>query len=93
MYNKAYTKKIRKVKLMVKSLKWLWKWKKKDNILSARDILKKIIDKGVNVSTSTIRWALKMRMYTYKNLILIQLLLLKPSPSSPDRGDGFLGKS
>ena len=45
---------------------------KKDNILSALDIQKKLIDKGVNVSTSTIRRALKMTKYTYKNLILLQ---------------------
>ena len=35
-------------------------------------ILKKLIDKGVNVSTSTIKRALKMRKNAYKNLILLQ---------------------
>ena len=34
-------------------------------------ILLKKIDKRVNVSTSTIRIALKMRKYAYKNLILL----------------------
>ena len=34
---------------------------KKDNSLSALDIQKKLIDKGVNMSTSTIRRELKMR--------------------------------
>ena len=45
---------------------------KEDNALSALNIQKKLIDKGVNVSASTIRRALKMRKYTYKNLILHQ---------------------
>ena len=45
---------------------------KEDNTLSALDIQKKLIDKGVNVSASTIRRALKMRKYTYKNQILLQ---------------------
>ena len=40
---------------------------KEDNTLSAFDIQKKLIDNGVNVSTSTIRRALKMRKYTCKN--------------------------
>ena len=39
---------------------------KEVNTLSALDI-KKLIDKGVNASTSTIRRALKMRKHTYKN--------------------------
>ena len=39
---------------------------KEDNTLSALNIQKKIINKGVNVSTSTIRRALKMRKYMYK---------------------------
>ena len=37
------------------------------NNLSALDIKKKLVDNGVNVSTSTIRRALKIRKYTYKN--------------------------
>ena len=45
---------------------------KEDNIWSALDIQKKLIDYGVNVCTSTIRRALKMRKYTYKNQILLQ---------------------
>ena len=56
---------------MAKSLKWLWKWNR-DNTLSTPDIQKKLIDKGVNTNTSTIRSALKMRKYTYKNLVLLQ---------------------
>ena len=40
---------------------------KEDNTLSALDIQKKLIDKWVSMSTSTIRRALKMRKYTYKN--------------------------
>ena len=39
---------------------------KVDNTLSALDIQKKLINKGVNVNTSTIRRELKMRKYTYK---------------------------
>ena len=38
---------------------------KEVNTLSTLDI-KKIIDNGVNASTSTIRRALKIRKYTYK---------------------------
>ena len=38
---------------------------KEVNTLSALDIIK-LIDNGVNVSTSTIRRALKMRKHTYK---------------------------
>ena len=45
---------------------------KEDNTLSALDIQKKLIDKELNVSTSTIRRALKMKKYTYKKLILLQ---------------------
>ena len=44
----------------------------KKNILSTLDIQKKLIDKGVNVSASIIRRALKMRKYSCKNLILLQ---------------------
>ena len=40
---------------------------KEDNTLSAFDIQKKLIDNGVNVSTSTIRRALKMRKNICKN--------------------------
>ena len=39
---------------------------KVDNTLLSLDIQKKLIDKGVSVSTSTIRRTLKMRKYTYK---------------------------
>ena len=45
---------------------------KEVNTLSALDIQKKLIDNGVNVSTSIIRRALKIRKYTYKNKILLQ---------------------
>ena len=50
---------------------WWWKFKmimgmlKVNNNLSVLDIQKKLIDKEVNVSTSAIRRALKMRKYTY----------------------------
>ena len=44
---------------------------KEDNTLSALNIQKKIINKGVNVSTSTIRRALEMRKYMYKKQILL----------------------
>ena len=37
---------------------------KNNNILLALDVQKKLIDKGVNVSTSTIRRVSKMRKYT-----------------------------
>ena len=40
---------------------------KEDNILSAFEIQKKLIDKGVNVSTSTIRRALKVKRYKYQH--------------------------
>ena len=45
---------------------------KEVNTLSALDIQQKVIDKGINVSTSTIRRALEIRKYTYKNQILQQ---------------------
>ena len=45
---------------------------KEYNTLSALDIQKKLIGKGVNFSTSKIRRALKIRKYTYKNQILLQ---------------------
>ena len=45
---------------------------KEVNNLSALDIKKKLVDNGVNVSTSTIRIALKMRKYSYKNKTLLQ---------------------
>ena len=48
---------------------------KVDNTLSALDIQKKLIDKGVNVSTSTIRRALKMRKYTYKKSNIATMIL------------------
>ena len=48
---------------------------KVDNTLSALDIQKKLIDKGVNVSTSTIRRALKMRKYTYKKPNIATMIL------------------
>ena len=38
---------------------------KEDNTLSAFEIQKKLIDKGVNVSASTIRRALKVKRYKY----------------------------
>ena len=46
--------------------KMIIKMLKDDNTLSALDIQKKLIDNGENVSTSTIRRALKMKKYTYK---------------------------
>ena len=55
-----------------KKCKMIMEMKQKDNILWALDIQKKLIDKGVNVSTSIIRRALKMRKNTYKRLILLQ---------------------
>ena len=39
---------------------------KEDNTLSELDIQKKLIEKGVNMSASTIRRALKVGKYTYK---------------------------
>ena len=45
---------------------------KEVNTLSASDIQKKLINNGVNVSTSTIRRALKMKKYSYKNKTLLQ---------------------
>ena len=39
---------------------------KEDNTLSSLNIQKKLINKGVNMSTSTIRRALKKKKYTYK---------------------------
>ena len=48
---------------------------KVDNNLSALDIQKKLIDKEVNASTSTIRRALKMRKYTYKKTNIVTMIL------------------
>ena len=48
---------------------------KDDNTLSAIDIQKKLIDNGVNVSTSTIRRAWKMKMYTYKKPNITAMIL------------------
>ena len=62
----------RKEKIDDEKFKMIVEILKVDNTLSALDIQKKLIDKGVNVSTLTIRRALKMRKYTYKHQILIQ---------------------
>ena len=58
----------------MRSLKWLWNTEIY-NTLSALDIQKKLIDKGVNVSTSTIRRVLKMRKYTYKKPNIATMIL------------------
>ena len=46
---------------------------KEDYTLSALNIQMKLIEKGVNVSASTIRRTLKLRKYTYKNIAIMIL--------------------
>ena len=65
----------RKEKIDDEKFKMIMEILKVDNTLSALDIQKKIIDKGVNVSTSTIRRALKMRKYTYKKSNIATMIL------------------
>ena len=48
---------------------------KENNTLSALEIQKKLIDKGVNVSISKIRRALKMRKYKYQNTNIDTMIL------------------
>ena len=65
----------RKEKIDDEKFKMIMEILKGDNTLSALDIQKKLIDKGVNVSTSTIRRALKMRKYTYKKPNIATMIL------------------
>ena len=58
-----------------KKFKMIMEMLKVDNTLSALDIQKKIIDKGVNLSVSTIRKALKMRKYSYKKQNIATIIL------------------
>ena len=65
----------RKEKIDDEKFKMIMEILKVDNTSSALDIQKKLIDKGVNVSTSTIRRELKMRKYTYKKPNIATMIL------------------
>ena len=73
MYKRLTPKIFEKKKINDKKFKIIIEMLKYNNTLSALDIQKKLIDNGVNASVSTIRRALKMRKYSYKNKILLQL--------------------